>query len=331
MQDTIETMKIAISVTTADEVEHLVRDGADEFYCGMNHPEYPFALNRREMPHGNVPTLEEMRKIVQIAHEHERPVFVTLNKTFYTGAELNLLKELIEHLHSIGADALIVSDIGLIEMLKESGNTWRLHLSSVAAPMNSWSVKFFRQFGIERVILPRLYTSEIKKIREEHPDLEIEVLALAWYCPNYDGICSFQHDLVSANDDAYDRIVMDNACCLEYDIEMFNEGDAERDAFFMSRIDKRFSNVFLRMSAACEGCSVFELSRMGVDSLKIVSRLLNKQQKRKCLQFMKKCVQAVASFQKESDFIFHVKKLYKSTFGFDCNENCYMNPTKTRA
>ncbi|MEW6202717.1 MAG: peptidase U32 family protein [bacterium] len=323
-------IKIAISISEADEVMDLVRDGADEFYCGINHPEYSFALNRREMPHGNVPTLEELQKIVQLAHEHGRPVYATLNKTFYTGPELEILRELIDHLKEFGVDALIVSDIGLMEMLRESANGWRLHLSSVAAPMNSWSVKFFRQYGVERVILPRLHTNEIKNIRAEHPDLEIEVLALAWYCPNYDGICSFQHDLKSFNDAAYERGLMDNACCLEYQIEMINDGDPQRDDFFINSIGKRFSNVYLRMSAACEGCSVFQLSHSGINSLKVVSRLLNRQQKRRCLQFMKKCVDAVESFGKESEFTFFVKKLYKSSFGFDCNNNCYMNPVKAR-
>lgn len=323
-------IKTAISVSDAREVKALAELGADEFYCGMNHPGHVFALNRREMPHGNVDGMDEMRAIIESAHELGRPVHVTFNKTFYTGAELDHAVELIGPLEELGVDSLIVSDVGLLETLRSRGTAARIHLSSVAAAMNSRAIAFHRRFGVARAILPRMGLDDVRRIRREHPDIELEVLALGWFCPNLDGICSFQHDLIGFDDEAYDREMLNNACLLEYDIEMVNDGDARADATYAAGIEERYSNVLVRMSAACEACHVFDLADMGVDVVKIVGRLLNPAQKTGCMKFMRTVVDMTAEHKSKPAFARAVKALFKESFGFDCGANCFLTRGRKR-
>ena len=328
MQPADRKIKVAVAICEAHEVEDLIRYGADEFYCGVDSQDYPFSLNRREMPHGNVSSFEELKQIVTLSAAHGVPVYVTLNKSYYTQNEIEQVTASADRFLEAGASGFIVSDIGLMEYLAcrdWGGVKPRFHLSSVAAPMNSEAVDFYRRrYEIERAILPRLRLNEIEQITAHSPDLEFEVLILGWYCPNLDGICSFQHDLKEHAPDHTVREFLDNGCCLLYDLEMLAERPTALDSRCLEIMQRRFSNVLVRMSAACECCYIQDLDRFNVTSLKIVSRLMRKEQKVNCVKFVRRAIAFLDLYTDRREYAFQVRKLYKIMFGFDCMQNCYI-------
>jgi len=328
MQPAGSKIKVAVAICEAHEVEDLIRFGADEFYCGVDSQDYQFSLNRREMPHGNVSSFEELRQIVNLSRAHDVPVYVTLNKSYYTQNEIEQVTALVDRFLEAGTSGFIVSDIGLMEYL--AGRDWggakpRFHLSSVAASMNSEAVDFYKsRYDIERFILPRLRVNEIEQITARNPSVEFEVLILGWYCPNLDGICSFQHDLKEHFPDHTVREFLDNGCCLLYDIEMLTERSTALDGRCLDIMQRRFSNVLVRMSAACECCYIHDLDRLNVTTLKIVSRLMRKEQKVNCVKFVRRAIDFLDLYTDRREYLFQVRKLYKIMFGFDCMQNCYM-------
>lgn len=90
----------------------------------------------------------------------------------------------------MGPDALIMSDPGLIMMVREAFPQMDIHLSVQANAVNWATVKFWKQMGLTRVILSReLSLEEIAEIRAEVPDMELEIFVHGALCMAYSGRC----------------------------------------------------------------------------------------------------------------------------------------------
>lgn len=119
------------------------------------------------------------------------------NKKFYVVSNIsphnNKLKTYIQDLKPVvelKPDALIMSDPGLIMMVQEEFPDQHIHLSVQANAVNYASVKFWQKQGIKRVILSReLGINEIQEIRQECPDIELEVFVHGALCMAYSGRC----------------------------------------------------------------------------------------------------------------------------------------------
>lgn len=96
------------------------------------------------------------------------------------------LKPVVE----MGPDALIMSDPGLIMLVREHFPEMPIHLSVQANAVNWATVKFWQQMGLTRVILSReLSLEEIEEIRNQVPDMEIEIFVHGALCMAYSGRC----------------------------------------------------------------------------------------------------------------------------------------------
>jgi putative protease len=96
----------------------------------------------------------------------------------------------IEPVIALRPDAIIMADPGLIMMVKEKWPEQVIHLSVQANTTNWATVKFWQKLGIERIILSReLSLDEIEKIRQECPDMELEVFVHGALCIAYSGRC----------------------------------------------------------------------------------------------------------------------------------------------
>lgn len=96
------------------------------------------------------------------------------------------LKPVVE----MGPDALIMSDPGLIMLVRENFPEMDIHLSVQANAVNWATVKFWKQMGLTRVILSReLSLEEIEEIRTQVPDMEIEIFVHGALCMAYSGRC----------------------------------------------------------------------------------------------------------------------------------------------
>lgn len=128
--------------------------GADTVYCGFRD-----CTNARNYPGLNF-DIEEMAEGVEYAHERGRKVLVAIN-TFPRAGEPEAWHRAIDNAASVGADAVILADIGLLDYATRKHSSLRRHLSVQAAASNPLSIAFYRDnFDIKRVVLPRVLSVE---------------------------------------------------------------------------------------------------------------------------------------------------------------------------
>jgi putative protease len=197
-------MKIIAPLSSVKEAEMLLHFGADELYCGVSTPEWEehfgkrWWMNRRCPSQANIFTWKDIQEVVQIAHERNAQVHVTLNASFYPKGSIGYILKLSEKLVSeIHVDGLIVSDLNLLMMLSREKLPVRIHLSSLGSCFNSESVDFYLSLGVKRIILPRqMRLSEIKRLTSNaNSKMEFEVFAVNDGCFFEEGFCQTSHSL----------------------------------------------------------------------------------------------------------------------------------------
>jgi putative protease len=190
-------MQVTAPISRIDEIGPLAAAGADELYCGVIPREWiarfkTGAVNRRYF--GNLGSLEELRDAVDVAHRNAARLFMVLNAQHYGGTYQDALVELAGRFREFGGDAVIVADIALIVELRERLPDLAVHVSSVAGCRNSAGVRFYRDMGVRRVILPRDVTlEEIGAIVPAVSDIEIEAFVLNDGCVFEEGACHSIH------------------------------------------------------------------------------------------------------------------------------------------
>lgn len=123
----------------------------------------------------------------------------------------------------MGPDALIMSDPGLIMMVREAFPQMDIHLSVQANAVNWATVKFWKQMGLTRVILSReLSLEEIAEIRAEVPDMELEIFVHGALCMAYSGRCLLS-GYINKRDP--NQGTCTNACRWQYKAEEGKEDD----------------------------------------------------------------------------------------------------------
>ncbi len=156
--------------------------GADAVYAGQ--PRYSLRVRNNEFSKEHV-----LAQGIEEAHAMGKLFFLASN----IAAHNNKLKTYIRDLEPIiemGPDALIMSDPGLIMMVRERWPDLTIHLSVQSNVVNYAGVKFWQNFGLKRIILSReLSLKEVAEIREECPDIELEVFVHGALCIAYSGRC----------------------------------------------------------------------------------------------------------------------------------------------
>ncbi len=155
--------------------------GADAVYAGQ--PRYSLRARNNEF------RMEQIAQGIQEAHQRGKKFFLTSNVIAHNDKIRTYLRD-IEPIIDLKPDALIMADPGLIMMVKEKWPEAVIHLSVQANTTNYATVKFWQKMGVERIILSReLSLDEIEKIRQECPDMELEVFVHGALCIAYSGRC----------------------------------------------------------------------------------------------------------------------------------------------
>ena len=181
----IALMKKPELLSPAGSLEHMrfaYAYGADAVYAGQ--PRYSLRVCNNEFSKQQVLAsgIEEARRMGKL-------FFLASN----IAAHNNKVKTYIAHLEPIiemGPDALIMSDPGLIMMVRERWPDMPVHLSVQSNVVNFAAVRFWQSLGLSRIILSReLSLKEINEIREKCPDIELEVFVHGSLCIAYSGRC----------------------------------------------------------------------------------------------------------------------------------------------
>ena len=156
--------------------------GADAVYAGS--PRYSLRARNNEFA-----KLDILQQGISEAHQRGKKFFLAVN-TLPHNSKLKTFHQDIAPLVAMQPDALIMADPGLMMQVREKYPEMPLHLSVQANTTNYWSVKFWQKIGVERIILSReLSLDEIAEIRQECPDIELEVFVHGALCIAYSGRC----------------------------------------------------------------------------------------------------------------------------------------------
>lgn len=156
--------------------------GADAVYAGL--PRYSLRVRNNDFRN-----TERVKMGIDYAHEHNKKFFLAVN-TMPHGGKLKTFVDDMSPVLDLKPDALIMSDPGLIMMVRERFPDQEIHLSVQSNAVNSATVQFWQKQGLSRVILSReLSLNEIEEIRNECPDMEIEVFVHGALCIAYSGRC----------------------------------------------------------------------------------------------------------------------------------------------
>lgn len=134
--------------------------------------------------------LDTMAEGIRFAHEHGAKVYITAN-IFAHNADFEGMAEYFKAVEKIGADALIISDLGVFSIAKEAVPDMEIHVSTQANNTNYMSASMWYKLGAKRVVIAReLSFQEVKQIRENIPeDMDIEAFVHGAMCISYSGRC----------------------------------------------------------------------------------------------------------------------------------------------
>lgn len=256
--------------------------GADAVYAGQ--PRYSLRVRNNSFD------FDTLKKGIIEAHKSDKKFFVASNIIPHNSKIKTYMKD-IEPIIELNPDALIMADPGLIMMVKEKFPNQVIHLSVQANTINYATVKFWKSSGISRIILSReLSLDEIKEIRQECQDIELEVFVHGALCIAYSGRC-----LLSGyfNHRDPNQGSCTNSCRWKYDvteaketiegdikaIEIKNETDKVvlleeegRPGELMPAYEDEHGTYIMNSKDLRAIEHVHTLTTMGIDSLKIEGR-----------------------------------------------------------
>jgi putative protease len=156
--------------------------GADAIYAGQ--PRYSLRVRNNEFG-----SLEKLGDGINEAHARGKQFFVVSNIIPHNAKLPTYLSDMAPVI-ALKPDALIMSDPGLIDMVRETWPEQVIHLSVQANTVNWASVRFWQKMGVQRIILSReLSLDEVAEIRQRCPDIELEVFVHGALCIAYSGRC----------------------------------------------------------------------------------------------------------------------------------------------
>ena len=165
-------------VGSMDHLKVAINAGASSVYLsGKNYGARKFAENF---------TLDEIEEAINIAHMHNVKVYVTVN-TLIRQDELENAINYLAKLHAMGADAVLIQDLGLIELINRYLPDLKIHASTQMTCENQLKLNYLESKGVKRVVLPREMRKE--EIENLKTDMELEIFAHGALCYSYSGQC----------------------------------------------------------------------------------------------------------------------------------------------
>ena len=248
--------------------------GADAVYAGQ--PRYSLRVRNNEFSKEAI-----LGQGIEEAHAAGKLFFLASNIAAHNN-KLNTYLRDLQPIIEMGPDALIMSDPGLIMMVRERWPDVVIHLSVQSNVVNYAAVKFWQSMGLRRVILSReLSLKEVAQIREQCPDMELEVFVHGALCVAYSGRCLLS-GYMSHRDS--NQGACTNSCRWKYNAYEAREtstGDVvpvavleekERPGELMPTYEDEHGTYIMNSRDLRAVQHVHELASMGIDSLKIEGR-----------------------------------------------------------
>lgn len=200
-----------------------INNGADAVYLGGS----KFSARAYASNFDN----ETMKKAVDYCHSYGVKVYVTMN-TLLKEKELNEAIKYVGYLYEIGVDALIVQDLGLVNLIQEKYSDFEIHASTQVTIHNGEGAIYFKEKGFTRIVLSReLSLEEIKHISNDL-NIETEMFIHGALCVCYSGQC-LMSSMIGGRSGNRGRCAQ--PCRMEYTLKSNNMG--EKKAYLLSPKD----------------------------------------------------------------------------------------------
>lgn len=233
--------------------------GADAVYAGTS------KLSLRTRAAINDDSLEET---IKYAHSIGKKVYVALNIYAFDDDYIEIENQ-VKMLDRIGADAILASDVGVIDTIRKVAPKMEIHISTQANTLSLHAAKFWREYGAKRVVLSRELSKErIEYIVKNKPeDLEVEMFIHGAICYAYSGRCYLSQYLAgrSANHGECAQ-----PCRWGYNLTASEVNNPE------SNINVDYDEKGTYLFSSKDMCLISQIPTiidMGVESLKIEGRL----------------------------------------------------------
>lgn len=301
-----------------EKLKYALHFGADAVYAGIPDVSLRVRINNFDK--------RTIREGVAYAHKLNKKVYITVN-IYAHNNQLKKIEEHLKFLKTLDIDAVIISDPGIIEMAKEILPGVEIHLSTQANATNWRSVKFWHSQGVKRIILAREVTlQEIREIKKQVPEAELEYFIHGAMCMAYSGRCILSKWMTdrSANlgdcsqpcrwkykkaGKIYETSVIDDQKRFEVDLEEDEHGTYffnSRDMNLLSHIEELMDAGVSSFKIEGRAKSVYYLSvvvRAYREVMKAVSDKLPKKEIEKIIQKQKNELDKLANRGYSSGFL----------------------------
>lgn len=239
-----------------EKLKIAVHYGADAVFIGGQ--EYGLRSNADNF------TLEEIAEGVEFAKKYGAKIYVTTN-IFAHNENIDGLDEYLVGLENAGVSGIIVADPLIIETCKRVAPKMEVHLSTQQSLSNWKAVQFWKEEGLERVVLARETSAEEIKEMKEKVDIEIETFVHGAMCIAYSGRCTLSNHMTARDSNR-------GGCCqsCRWDYELFKLDENENEVALFGDSDAPFamSPKDLKLIE-----SIPRMIELGIDSLKIEGRM----------------------------------------------------------
>lgn len=179
----MRNVELLMPAGNLEKLEYAVRYGANAVYLGV----VDFSL--RAMRKGEIITLENLQSAVELAHKLGAKAYLTLN-IFAFNSDIKHLEECMDIIKDAKPDAILVSDFGILRLIKRYMPDVDIHISTQTNILNYECVKFWQDMGASRVVLAReLSIPEIAEIKKQVPNMEVECFIHGSQCVSFSGRC----------------------------------------------------------------------------------------------------------------------------------------------
>ncbi|MFD6440792.1 U32 family peptidase [Peribacillus sp. NPDC060186] len=238
-----------------EKLKIAVHYGADAVFIGGQ--EYGLRSNA-----GNF-TFEEMKEGVEFAKKYGAKVYVTTN-IFAHNENIDGLEEYLEGLQDAGVHGIIVADPLIIETCKRVAPNVEIHLSTQQSLSNWKAVQYWKEEGLERVVLARETSADEIREMKEKVDIEIEAFVHGAMCIAYSGRCTLSNHMTARDSN---RGGCCQSCRWDYDLYELNQ-DGEKALFDKEDAPFAMSPKDLKLIESLPG-----MIEIGIDSLKVEGRM----------------------------------------------------------
>ncbi|MGE7587323.1 peptidase U32 family protein [Peribacillus sp. NPDC101480] len=238
-----------------EKLKIAVHYGADAVFIGGQ--EYGLRSNA-----GNF-TFEEMKEGVEFAKKYGAKVYVTTN-IFAHNENIDGLDEYLEGLQEAGVHGIIVADPLIIETCKRVAPNLEIHLSTQQSLSNWKAVQYWKEEGLERVVLARETSADEIREMKEKVDIEIEAFVHGAMCIAYSGRCTLSNHMTARDSN---RGGCCQSCRWDYDLYELDQ-DGEKALFDKEDAPFAMSPKDLKLIESLPG-----MIEIGIDSLKVEGRM----------------------------------------------------------